>query len=273
MGQVCSNASGRAQVQDDQQLSKSKGKQDYEDSVALDFEASRSLPSLAFKVSRAQYEALSRESHSPDSRDKFWLEIAKKEISWYKEPTCAVKFRDDSHKFSSQIPQWFPDGTTNLSMNALDRHVKAGLGARTCIAYHSVVGGNSREISYTELLNDVASFAGALRNLGVAVGDRVLLYMPMIPEAAIAMLACTRIGAVHSVVFGGFAASEVAIRINDATPKVIIAATCGLEGSKGALPYMPAIDQALELVEFEVPAVVVVQREEEAAASAKYTLK
>lgn len=230
------------------------------------------LPKAA-RYPREKYHDLMQEALGAESRDDFWLDIAKREITWYKEPTKAVTFREDSHKFSSPIPQWFPDGTTNMCMNALDRHVKAGLGDRVAIAYHSTVGGDSRGITYSQMLDQVARFAGALQGLGVSAGDRVLLYVPMIPESVVAMLACARIGAVHSVVFGGFAAAELAVRINDAKPKVVIAATCGLEGAKGALPYMPAVNEAIEIAHVDVPAVVVVRREEAAAASVEYSLR
>ena len=183
---------------------------------------------LAFRISKQLYDETVRSSLAPGSRDSFWLRTALDEIDWFQEPTQALDFSD------KRFSKWFPDGTTNLCHNALDRHVAEGIGDRTAIAYHSTVGGNSREISYAQLHHDVASFAGSLRELGVKAGDRVLLYMPMIPESAVAMLACTRIGAVHSVVFGGFAAPELAVRIDDAQPDVIVAATCGLEWEKGA---------------------------------------
>ena len=230
----------------------------------------RSKGSLAFRVSRAEYDAtFAAATHLP-GRDEFWLDVARREIDWFVEPTKALRPRIPGEHPTND---WFPDGQSNLSFNALDRHVAAGNGDRTAIAYHSTVGGNSREISYQQMLDDVASFAGALRDLGVEAGDRVLLYMPMIPESAVAMLACTRIGAVHSVVFGGFAAAELAVRIDDAAPKVIIAATCGLEGGKGALPYMPAVNESIDLAKHHVPSVVVVRRKEEAAKSVKYDLK
>tara|TARA_B110000208_G_scaffold116360_1_gene142658 strand:+ start:1335 stop:3368 length:2034 start_codon:yes stop_codon:yes gene_type:complete len=235
--------------------------------------SSGSCSEIAFRVSKESYDSTVAESLSVATRSKFWLDVAREEIDWFNAPTTALAFRDDSDKFSSAIPKWFPDGTTNLSLNALDRHVENGLGDRVALAYHSTVGGNTRDITYAELLEDVKSFAGALQELGVEAGDRVLLYMPMIPESAVAMLACTRIGAVHSVVFGGFAAAELAIRVDDAAPKVVIAATCGLEGAKGALPYMPAVNEALELASHDVPSVVVVDRLEEAAAAVAYELK
>lgn len=232
--------------------------------------AAAAVGSPAFKVSRSEYERnFSAATYTPGSYE-FWLDVAREEIDWFNVPTQALQGRLPGVQVENR---WFPDGTTNLCLNALDRHVAAGYGARTAIAYHSAVGGNSRDISYQEMLDDVASFAGSLRELGVEAGDRVLLYMPMIPEAAVAMLACTRIGAVHSVVFGGFAAPELAVRIDDAKPKVVVAATCGLEGAKGALAYMPAVNQAIELASFKVSSVVVVQRDEIAAAGVQYELQ
>jgi propionyl-CoA synthetase len=201
---------------------------------------SKAAPSpLAFRTTRDSYDTTVKASLAEASRGDFWLKVAVDEIDWYDEPTVALDFSD------KRFSKWFPDGTTNLCRNALDRHVEAGQGDKTAIIYHSSVGGRSREISYRQLLDDVTSFAGSLAELGVRAGDRVLLYMPMIPESAVAMLACTRIGAVHSVVFGGFAAPELAVRIDDAEPQVVIAATCGLEGAKGAMAYMPAVNQVL----------------------------
>jgi propionyl-CoA synthetase len=232
--------------------------------------AAAAVGSPAFKVSRSEYKGtFDAATYTPASYD-FWLDVARSEIEWFEEPTRALEGRVQGVQVENR---WFPDGTTNLCLNALDRHVEAGHGDRTAIAYHSTVGGNSRLITYKEMLDDVASFAGSLEALGVTAGDRVLLYMPMIPEAAVAMLACTRIGAVHSVVFGGFAAPELAVRIDDAEPKVVIAATCGLEGAKGALPYMPAVNQAIDLASHQVPSVVIVQRDEEAAAGVEYELR
>jgi propionyl-CoA synthetase len=229
--------------------------------------ASSSNTSLAFRVSADAYQSVVDTSLAAGTRDEFWLRTAISELDWYRQPSTALDAAD------ARFPKWFPDGTTNLCRNALDRHVEAGHGDTVAIAYHSTVGGRSRQITYRQLLDDVASFAGSLVELGVVAGDRVLLYMPMIPESAVAMLACTRIGAVHSVVFGGFAANELAVRIDDAQPKVVIAATCGLEGTKGALPYMPAVNAAMELAAHSVPSVVVVQRTEPAAAAVEYTLR
>ena len=134
----------------------------------------------------------------------------------------------------------------NTCFNALDRHVEAGRGDQAALIYDSPVTGSVRAFSYAELLDQVARFAGVLRGAGVGTGDRVVIYLPMIPEAVIAMLACARIGAVHSVVFGGFAPHELALRIDDATPKVIVSASCGIEGSR-VIEYKPMLDRAIEL--------------------------
>ncbi|HYP57996.1 MAG TPA: propionyl-CoA synthetase [Beijerinckia sp.] len=149
---------------------------------------------------------------------------------------------------SSKAPfyRWFTGGQLNICYNALDRHVAAGDGERTALIYDSPVTGTERSISYGELTEAVARFGGVLTQLGVTEGDRVIIYMPMVPEAVIAMLACARIGAVHSVVFGGFAANELVKRIDDAKPKVIVSASCGIEGSK-LIPYKPLLDAALEI--------------------------
>jgi non-ribosomal peptide synthetase component F len=190
------------------------------------------------------------------------------QVEWFTPPTIAL---DPSS--SAPFHRWYPDGVINLCHNALDRHVASGRGEQTAISYISTVGGESRDISYSELLKDVAKFAGNMKALGIERGDRVVIYMPMIPEAAVAMLACTRIGAIHSVVFGGFAPAELAVRINHTAPKLVIAATCGLEGKKGALAYMPLVNRALELSTVKVPHVVVKQRRERAAASVTYNLR
>ena len=204
----------------------------------------RPLSGPAFRMSRAAYAERQRASLEPGQREAFWLQKAVEELDWFEQPTTAVDLEKPTGR-------WFPDGVSNLCHNALDRHVAAGLGAKTAISYVSAVGGASRDLTYAELLDDVARFAGGLAALGVEPGDLVLLYMPMIPEAAVAMLACARLGAVHSVVFGGFAARELAARVDAARPKVVVAATCGLEGAKGALPYMPAVDEALALAAHE----------------------
>jgi len=219
----------------------------------------------SFCVPETFYKSRQAESLSPSTSPSFWLDIANGGIDWETAPTKALSITDDG------ISQWFPDGTTNMSYNSLDRHVeRGGRGSQTAIAYYSAVGGQSRKISYEDLLDSVSRFAGSLTNLGVEKGDRVLLYMPMVPETVISMLACSRIGAVHSVVFGGFAANELAVRINDSEPKVIITADCGLERNR-CIPYMPTIDASLQLTSCPQPQVVVLQRPE--AVGIDYELK
>jgi propionyl-CoA synthetase len=149
----------------------------------------------------------------------FWGEAAKA-IDWYREPEAVLD------RSRPPFYRWFTGGSLNTCFNALDRHVAGGRGSQPALVYDSPVTGACRTYTYADLLEEVARFGGALAGLGVSAGDRVLIYMPMIPQAVIAMLACARIGAVHSVVFGGFAASELAARIDDATPKVIVSASC-----------------------------------------------
>ncbi|MBB2910089.1 propionyl-CoA synthetase [Streptosporangium becharense] len=157
--------------------------------------------------------------------------------------------------------RWFPDGELNTCHNALDRHVQAGHGDRPALVYDSPVTGTGRSYTYAELREEVAAFAGVLRSLGVEQGDRVVIYLPMIPEAVIAMLACARLGAVHSVVFGGFAARELAARIDDARPRVVVSASCGIEPSR-VVPYKPMLDAALELAGHRPAHCVILQREQ-----------
>jgi propionyl-CoA synthetase len=183
---------------------------------------------------------------------EFWAEQAGL-VDWIKRPRQVL---DDSRP---PFYRWFPDATLNTCYNALDRHVVRGHGDRTALVYDSAVTGTTRSFSYAELLEHTAAFAGALRGLGVGKGDRVVIYMPMVPEAVVAMLACARLGAVHSVVFGGFAANELAVRIDDARPKVVVAASCGIEPSR-VVEYKPMIDRALERAEHQPDAVIVKQR-------------
>ncbi|HEV7975144.1 propionyl-CoA synthetase [Amycolatopsis sp.] len=189
---------------------------------------------------------------SLDDPEGFWLEAAEA-IDWTRAPTRAL----DSA--GAPLYRWFPDGELNTSYNALDRHVEAGNGERTALIWDSPVTGGVRRYTYTELRDEVAIFAGALASLGVAKGDRVLIYMPMVPEAVIAMLASARLGAVHSVVFGGFAPKELAARISDAKPKVIVAASCGIEPTR-IVEYKPIIDAAIEAADHRPDKVVVLQR-------------
>jgi len=189
--------------------------------------------------------------------EAFWMEAAKA-VSWSKPPSKAL-FDENAPLF-----EWFKDGEINTCYNAVDRHVEAGRGDQVAIIYDSPISGKSAKISFAELQEKVAVFAGALQAKGITKGDRVLIYMPMVPEALIAMLACSRIGAIHSVVFGGFAANELATRINDATPKAIIAASCGLEPNR-VIPYKPLLDGAIEMATHKPEFCVILQREELAA--------
>ena len=161
--------------------------------------------------------------------------------------------------------RWFTGGGINICENALDRHVRAGNGARIALIHDSPITGSVTRFSYAELTDLVARFGGALARLGVGKGDRVVLYMPMVPETVIAMLACARIGAVHSVVFGGFAANELAARIDDAKPKVIVGASCGIEPTR-IVPYKPLLDHAIELAGHKPAACIILQRPQHMAA-------
>ena len=187
----------------------------------------------------------------------FWMEAASG-IDWYKAPTQAL----DSSK--PPFHRWFPDGEMNTCHNAVDRHVAAGRGDQRAVIYDSPITGTSSTLTFAELQEATARFAGMLQRLGVAAGDRVIIYMPMIPEAVVAMLGCARLGAVHSVVFGGFAAAELAKRIDDATPKAIISASCGHEPNR-IVAYKPLLDEAIELSSHKPHSCVIYQREALAA--------
>jgi len=189
--------------------------------------------------------------------EAFWMQAAEA-IDWVAPPTKALCDKGEG------LYEWFADARVNTCYNAVDRHVEAGRGEQTAIIYDSPITHTKREISYVELRNRVANLAGALRAKGIEKGDRVIIYMPMIPEALEAMLACARIGAVHSVVFGGFAANELAVRIDDATPKAIIAASCGLEPGR-VVHYKPLLDGAIDLAEHKPEFCVILQREQEVA--------
>ena len=191
-------------------------------------------------------------SASLSDPEDFWVRAAEA-VTWTRAPQRILD--DDNAPFY----RWFPDGELNTCANALDRHIDAR-GDQPALIYDSPVTGSKRVYTYRELLSETELFAGALRELGVCPGDRVVLYMPMIPEAVIAMLACARLGAVHSVVFGGFAAHELATRIDDARPAVIISASCGIEPSR-VVEYKPMLDHALELADHRPDACVVVQRD------------
>ena len=185
----------------------------------------------------------------------FWLDAAGA-IDWVTPPTTAV---DESRP---PFYRWFPDGELNTSYNCVDRHVEAGHGDRAAIIHDSPVTGVKETITYAQLLARVEIFAGALAAEGVGRGDRVVIYMPMVPRAVVAMLACARLGAVHSVVFGGFAAPELAIRVDDARPKVIVTSHGGIEPTR-TVPYFPMVSRALELAEHTPSSVIVAARAEQ----------
>ena len=189
---------------------------------------------------------------SVNEKENFWKSAAQA-VHWFKQPETIL---DTSN---SPFNRWFADGEINACYNALDVHVASGRGDQAAIIYDSPVTDTKQTITYQELLERVAKFAGALQARGVSKGDRVVVYMPMIPEAAVAMLACARIGAVHSVVFGGFASNELAVRINDAKPKLILTASCGIE-VKRVIEYKPLLDEAIKLAEHKPDATIVYQR-------------
>ncbi|AYY14901.1 propionyl-CoA synthetase [Actinobacteria bacterium YIM 96077] len=186
--------------------------------------------------------------------ESFWLTAARS-VDWVDFPSRALD--------SSEAPlyRWFPDGVLNTCHNALDRHVNAGRGEQVALIYDSPVTGRMERYTYRDLLARVERCAGALAKLGVSYGDRVVIYMPMIPQTVVAMLACARLGAVHSVVFGGFAARELASRIDDARPAVIVAASCGIEPTR-VVEYGPILEQALSITEHQPDRLVMFQREQ-----------
>jgi propionyl-CoA synthetase len=187
----------------------------------------------------------------------FWMKAAEA-IDWDVAPSRAGDPQEDG------MWHWFPDGRLNTCHNALDRHVAAGRGERVALIHDSAMTGSVTRFTYTELRDEVARIAGMIAEQGVSVGDRVIIYMPMVPEAVFAMLACARIGAVHSVVFGGFASNELAKRIDDAQPKLILTASCGLEPGR-IVAYKPLLDAAIDLASHKVPLVIVLQRPQLAA--------
>ena len=192
-----------------------------------------------------------------DNPDAFWMKAAEA-IDWDTPPTKAL--------FDDQAPfyEWFRDAQVNTCYNAVDRHVVAGNGDRVAIIHDSPITGTISNITYAQLQIRVASLAGALSAKGVVKGDRVIIYMPMVPEALEAMLACARIGAIHSVVFGGFAANELAVRIDDCTPKAIIAASCGIEPGR-VIAYKPLLDGAIDMADHKPEFTVILQRDQATA--------
>jgi propionyl-CoA synthetase len=191
---------------------------------------------------------------SIEQPELFWREQAE-QIKWYELPETILS--QDEHG----LYRWFSGGKLNTSYLALDVHIEEGRGAQLAMIFDSPATDSQQKFTFIELRDKVANFAGGLKTLGVEKGDRVIIYMPMVPEAAIAMLACARLGAVHSVVFGGFAPNELAVRIDDAKPKVLLTASCGIEFSR-VIEYKPLVDQALEIAEFTPENIIVLQRQQ-----------
>src|SRR5882757_46630 len=191
---------------------------------------------------------------SLDDPDGFWGEAADA-VDWVREPTVVC---DNA---ASPFVRWFPDVVLNTCHNALDRHVDGGRGDQIALIHDSPITGTGRKLTYRQLRDEVALFAGVLASLGVGRGDRVVVYMPMVPEAVVAMLACARLGAVHSVVFGGFAPRELADRINDAEPLVVVAGSCGIEPTR-IVEYKPMLDAAIEAATHKPRHCVILQREQ-----------
>ncbi len=189
--------------------------------------------------------------------EAFWMQAAKA-IDWERKPSKALFDR------GNDLYEWFADGMVNTCWNAVDRHVVAGNGDRVALIHDSPITGTQSKTTYGELQTRTALLAGALRARGIAKGDRVIIYMPMVPEAIVAMLACARLGAIHSVVFGGFAAHELAVRIDDAQPRAILAASCGIEPGR-VIPYKPLIDEAIDQSRHKPEFTVILQRDQATA--------
>ncbi|CAK9043786.1 unnamed protein product [Durusdinium trenchii] len=207
-------------------------------------------------VSRNVYEELHH--RSVQNPQGFWSEAAA-EISWVR------KWHTVLEKTKAPFYRWFPGGQLNMCYNAVDRHVDSGSGGNTALIYDSPLAGVKKRFTFEQLKNEVAKVAGCLAQKGIGRGDRVIIYMPMMPEAVFAMLACARLGAVHSVVFGGFAGPELATRIRDAEPKAVIWASCGLE-PKGPIAYQPMLKEAFEILSWK-PAVSLCKQRPELAAT------
>ena len=190
---------------------------------------------------------------SINNPEEFWKDISN-DIFWFKKPTQILK--KNNHPFY----KWFTDGVTNTCYNALDLHIDQGRGDKIALIYDSPITGNKKKFSFNELKEKVSKFSGALKNQGINKGDRVIIYMPMIPEAVIAMLACGRIGAVHSVVFGGFASNELSSRIDDSKAKLLVTASCGFEPGR-TVEYKPLVDKALKLSSHKIKKVIFYQRQ------------
>ena len=195
------------------------------------------------------HDVYSRWQRDPEG---FWREAAQ-DIDWYEKPT---KIFDPGVGIYGR---WFTGATCNTCYNALDRHVLAGRNDQAALIYDSPVTNTVKIFTYGRLLSEVQLLGAMLRDFGVTKGDRVIIYMPMVPEAVFAMLACARIGAVHSVVFGGFAAKELATRLDDCRPKVILSASCGIEGAR-VVAYKPLLDEAINLAEHKPQTCMILQR-------------
>ena len=189
---------------------------------------------------------------SVENPDQFWLDQST-QLKWLRQPQKAVEQTDDG------LFHWFPDGETNMSYLCIDQHVDAGYGDDIALIYDSAVRQKVIKYTYKEIQNEVAKLAGGLISLNVKKGDTVLIYMPMIPHAVFSMLACARIGAIHSVVFGGFAPNELAMRIDDAKPKALLTATSGIEVDR-IIPYKPMVDEALEIADHQPEHVIIHNR-------------
>src|SRR5215212_4799566 len=189
--------------------------------------------------------------------EAFWAEAAEA-VDWYRKWDRVL---DDSR---APFYRWFGGATVNTCWNALDRHVEGGRADQAALIYDSPVTSTVRTYTYRELRDEVARFAGVLAGRGVGRGDRVVIYMPMVPETVIGMLACARIGAIHSVVFGGFASAALASRLTDARPKVVLTASCGIEANR-LVPYKPMLDEAIELAVAAPDCCIVLQRPEHEA--------
>ena len=193
-------------------------------------------------------------NQSINNPEKFWQEVSE-DIFWYKKPTKIL------NKSNPPFYKWYEDGITNTCYNALDLHIDQGKGDKIALIYDSPITGKKANFTFKELKNKVSHFAGALDNQGIKKGDRVVIYMPMIPEAVVAMLACGRIGAIHSVVFGGFASNELASRIDDSRAKILITASCGFEPGR-TVEYRPLVDGAIKLAKHKLEKVIFYQRKD-----------
>ncbi|PVU97746.1 hypothetical protein BB561_000391 [Smittium simulii] len=191
-----------------------------------------------------KYEQQKLHDFSLADPEKFWLNEARELVSWSKLPSKALHYKEPK---KPHLVSWFPDGKLNICYNALDRHIEAGYGEQIAVIYDSPVTHTIKKITYNYMLKRVKDFSKVLKNFDVNKGDTVIIYMPMIPETLVAMLSCVRIGAIHSVVFGGFAPRELAKRIDDCKPKLILTATCGIEKINKIIEYIPLVNEALKI--------------------------